>query len=154
MLQVAMEGASSSDVAATSEGETLVPQVLQFSIGQGGNIHMAKHVRYFMCCLKGLTFHYAGNDLNRLMVVSTEQKDQYGCPLGPGTWSDHVACLSLVQAYFCVNALDMLGAIDKIPKRDIIEWIYALQVEPGSKSSILPMLFSIYTVQLQGACIT
>lgn len=40
----------------------------------------------------------------------------------------------------------MLGAIDKIPKRDIIEWIYALQVEPGSKSSIWPMLSWVYTV--------
>ena len=29
----------------------------------------AKHIRYFMSCLKGLTYHYAGNDQNRLMVV-------------------------------------------------------------------------------------
>jgi prenyltransferase beta subunit len=39
-----------------------------------------------------------------------------------------------MQAYFCVNALDMLGAVDKIPKGDIIEWIYALQVAPGGES--------------------
>lgn len=29
--------------------------------------------------------------------------------------------------------MDLLGALDKIPKRDCIEWIYALQVDPTSK---------------------
>jgi hypothetical protein len=86
-----------------------------------------KHTRYFLSCLKGLTYHYAGNDQNRLMVVSA------------GT--SHLAFCVLLrrgrtpQAYFCVNALDMMGALDKVPKADVIEWIYALQVRPDGKSS-------------------
>jgi hypothetical protein len=62
-------GATTPDAAEALNAQNLVPQVMQFTIGQG-NIHMAKHIRYFMSCLKGLTYHYAGNDLNRLMVVS------------------------------------------------------------------------------------
>jgi len=39
-------------------------------------------------------------------------------------------CIGLPQAHFCIQALDLMGVLDKIPKSDVIEWIYSLQVEP------------------------
>lgn len=65
-LAAQIMASSGAQEAAAAPGEAA--QV--FLVKPGGSIHHAKHIRYFMSCLKGLTYHYAGNDQNRLMVVS------------------------------------------------------------------------------------
>lgn len=65
-----------------------------------GRFHLSRHVKYFLHCLHGvLPTPYTSLDTNRLTV-----------------------------AYFCVAALDLLGAIDKVNRPALIEWIYSQQL--------------------------
>lgn len=68
---------------------------------------LKSHVKYFMKCLDVLPAPYSSLDTNRLTV-----------------------------AYFCVSGLDMLGAVDKVEKHRVIEWIYSMQVRahPGTRT--------------------
>jgi geranylgeranyl transferase type-1 subunit beta len=61
-----------------------------------------KHIKYFLRTLMMLPEPYSGVDTTRLSVV-----------------------------YFCVSALDIMGALDKVPRDDIVAWIYSLQVIPN-----------------------
>jgi geranylgeranyl transferase type-1 subunit beta len=65
-------------------------------------ISTEKHVKYFLRVLTMLPEPYSGVDTTRLSVV-----------------------------YFCVSALDIMGAIHKAPRDDVIAWIYSLQVIPN-----------------------
>ncbi len=65
-----------------------------------------RSIKYFMYNLQLLPEAYTGAETNRLTLC-----------------------------YFCVSALDLLGAIDKIPsKQHIIDWIYNLQIAPHNNS--------------------
>ena len=66
-------------------------------------IDTAAHAKYFLRCLELLPAPYASLDTNRLTV-----------------------------AYFCVSGLDMLGAVERVDAKRVIEWIYSLQVLPPS----------------------
>ena len=70
---------------------------------------LKSHVKYFMKCLDLLPAPYSSLDTNRLTV-----------------------------AYFCVSGLDMLGAVDKVEKTRVIEWIYSLQVRCTPKPAYPP----------------
>eukprot|EP01086_Lenisia_limosa_P013848 TRINITY_DN4344_c0_g1_i1.p1 TRINITY_DN4344_c0_g1~~TRINITY_DN4344_c0_g1_i1.p1 ORF type:complete len:336 (-),score=49.92 TRINITY_DN4344_c0_g1_i1:42-1049(-) len=58
------------------------------------------HIRFFMNSLNCLPSPYQSSDPNRLTIL-----------------------------YFCVSALDILGASDKLPKQDIINWVMATYIE-------------------------
>jgi geranylgeranyl transferase type-1 subunit beta len=69
------------------------------------------HVKYFARCLDGLTHHYTALDQSRMSML-----------------------------YFCVVALDILGALEEVVDKDhadgrlrghIIEWVYNCQVPPS-----------------------
>ena len=68
--------------------------------------HRDKHVQYFAYHLRSLPAPYSSLDTSRLTVL-----------------------------YFCLSALDVLGALDAILSPDkrhtIINWIYSLQVLPN-----------------------
>lgn len=70
--------------------------------------HRGKHIRYFQSCLRLLPKHYMDVDSSRMTVI-----------------------------YFATVALDMLDALDRINAEEIIEYIYMLQVQPVSGSSLL-----------------
>jgi geranylgeranyl transferase type-1 subunit beta len=60
-----------------------------------------KHLNYFLKHIELMPTPYSGQDTNRLTIL-----------------------------YFCVCACDTMNAIDKIKnKKDIIDWIYSLQIE-------------------------
>ena len=61
-------------------------------------VNPALHVRYFLKCLEILPAPYTSLDTNRLTV-----------------------------AYFCVAGLDVLGALHKVDREQMIRWIYAQQ---------------------------
>lgn len=68
--------------------------------GEGGGVARELHVRYFNSFLGLVPSAYTSLDTSRLMMV-----------------------------YFALNALDMLGALDRVPnKQEIIDWVYANQV--------------------------
>ncbi|KAK3096764.1 hypothetical protein FSP39_003019 [Pinctada imbricata] len=70
----------------------------------------AKHVKFFERCLHVLPSRYSSLDTNRMTI-----------------------------AYFALSGLDMLGALDKLDnqRKDIVEWIYSLQLLPDSTESNL-----------------
>eukprot|EP01083_Nonionella_stella_P018612 51806_1 len=57
------------------------------------------HVKFYEMHLKILRMEYQVLDPNRMTLI-----------------------------YFVVSALDILGALDKVPRNDVVEWIYAQQV--------------------------
>ena len=60
--------------------------------------NLGSHVKYFLRCLEMLPAPYASLDTNRLTV-----------------------------AYFCISGLDILGALDRVDAKRVIDWIYSLQ---------------------------
>ncbi|KAJ7541884.1 hypothetical protein O6H91_10G080900 [Diphasiastrum complanatum] len=61
------------------------------------------HVQFFVSMLHELPSEYEGQDVNRLTL-----------------------------AYFAISGLHILNALHLVPKKEIIEWIYGLQVLPSS----------------------
>eukprot|EP00607_Mallomonas_marina_P010712 CAMPEP_0182421096 /NCGR_PEP_ID=MMETSP1167-20130531/6314_1 /TAXON_ID=2988 /ORGANISM="Mallomonas Sp, Strain CCMP3275" /LENGTH=392 /DNA_ID=CAMNT_0024597875 /DNA_START=102 /DNA_END=1280 /DNA_ORIENTATION=+ len=70
------------------------------------SLDTTKHINYFKMCLNLLPHHYVGLDCSRLTAI-----------------------------YFSVTGLDILGALDEIDKSSIIDYIYALQINPNEKES-------------------
>jgi len=61
-----------------------------------------RHIRYFAHCLRQLPGAYTSLDTSRLTLV-----------------------------HFAVQALNLLGALDKVNPNKVVEWIYFQQVDEG-----------------------
>lgn len=74
------------DTARAPNGPPSTPEAPSSGPGSAPPpIEREKHVRYFSSCLKGLSFHYAGNDQNRLMVVSVPITTRFNWGLARST---------------------------------------------------------------------
>jgi len=38
-----------------------------------------------------------------------------------------------LQAFFCVHGLALLGELGRVDRRQLVDWIYALQVHPDAR---------------------
>lgn len=66
-------------------------------------IERAKHIKFFTRHLELLPQPYEAADHQRMTLV-----------------------------YFCLSALDLLGALDAVDAHQIVEWVYAQQISPSS----------------------
>uniref|UniRef100_A0A6B2L8R2 Geranylgeranyl transferase type-1 subunit beta n=1 Tax=Arcella intermedia TaxID=1963864 RepID=A0A6B2L8R2_9EUKA len=64
------------------------------------------HLNYLKFCLNGLPGAFGSMDPNRLTL-----------------------------AYFVVSSLDLLDKVDTLPKQQVIDWVYSLQIIPDSEKS-------------------
>ncbi|OWZ18808.1 Geranylgeranyl transferase [Phytophthora megakarya] len=66
------------------------------------------HVRYFLKNLRSLPTPYASQDPQRVVL-----------------------------AFFCVHGLALLGEVERLDKRQVVEWVYSLQVHPDCHDASL-----------------
>lgn len=89
------------------------------------------HASFFLKHLRALPPPYASQDVNRVVLVRAELSITPGRPTHRrGCSHAHSSIIHSFQAYFCVHGLAVLGELERIDKRRIIEWVYSLQVHP------------------------
>jgi hypothetical protein len=104
----------------------------------------ARHVKYFVRCLKGLSVHYTSGDATRCarpaplrmpLAYALRACGRHNAPADKPVSLCVCACVCagggrVVLAFFAVSGLDLLGALGAIAdrRRALCEWLYTLQV--------------------------
>lgn len=91
-------------------------------------LDVTRHARYFRYCLSGLQEDYAPLDTSRMTAVrrqSPQRRQTQPQALTAPVYPNHS------QVYFCVSALDFLGALDSSVRERVAAWVLGHQFRPS-----------------------